>query len=135
MNKELLIRVIVTARGFTICTAKQLTQIIGRTSPPVGSLVKQCQTIGALKKVGVDNGETFYMVADNAIQLVKAACDEAMESVQYDEREDMIGMMRVVDKANVKDMGSDKLKTLDKLLRGVRNDTGRKTKRNRQKTR
>ena len=135
MNKELLIKVIVTARGFTICTAKQLTQIIGRASPSVSTLVKQCQTIGALKKVGVDNGETFYMVADNAIQLVKSACDTTVESVQYDEREDMIGMMRVVDKANVKGMGSDKLKTLDNLLKEVRNDTRRKTKRNRQKTR
>lgn len=135
MNKELLIKVVVTARGFTICTAKQLTAIIGKTKPTVGTLVKQCCEIGALKKVGVDNGEAFYMVADNAIQLVKEACDDDISSIHYDERDDMIGMMRVVVKANVKGLGSDKLKTLDRLLRGVRNDTRRKTKRNRQKTR
>lgn len=135
MNKELLIKVIVTARGFTVCTAKQLSGIIGKTNPPVGSLVKQCHAIDALKKVGMDNGEAFYMVADNAIQLVKAACDDDISDTHYDEREDMVGMMKVVERANVKGMGSDKLKTLDNLLRGVRNDTGRKTKRNRQKAR
>ena len=129
MKKELLIKVVVTARDFTTCTAKRLTAIIGRTSPPVGTLVKQCHEIGALKKVGVDNGEVFYMVADNAIQLVKAAFDDDI-SGDYGERDDMIGMMRVVEKANVKWLGSDKLKTLDNLLRGVRNDTRRKTKRN-----
>lgn len=133
MNKELLIRVVVTARGFAICTVKQLTAIIGRASPSVSTLVKQCHEIGALKKVGVDNGEVFYMVADNAIQLVKEACDDDIISTHYDEREDMVGMMRVVEKANVKGLGSNKLKTLDNLLRGVRNDTGRKVKRNRQK--
>ena len=135
MNKELLIKVVVAARGFTICTAKQLTAAIGITNPPVSVLVKQCQAIGALKKVGMRNGAAMYSVSDNAIQLVKSTCDAAVESVQYDEREDMIGMMRVVDKANVSGMGNDKLKTLDNLLKGARNDTRRKAKRNRQKAR
>lgn len=135
MNKELLIRVVVTARGFTVCTTKQLTATIGITNPPVSVLVKQCHEIGALKRVGMRNGATVYTASDNAIQLVKEACDDDIISAQHDERDDMIGMMKVVDKANVKGLGSNKLKTLDNLLKGVRNDTGRKTKRNRQKAR
>lgn len=135
MNKELLIRVVVTARGFAICTAKQLTAIIGITNPPVSVLVKQCHEIGALKRVGMRNGATVYTASNNAIQLVKEACDDDIIGGQYDERDDIIGMMRVVEKANVKGLGSDKLKTLDNLLKGVRNDTRRKVKRNRQKAR
>lgn len=134
MNKELLIRVVVAARGFTLCTAKQLTAAIGITNPPVSVLVKQCQDIGALKKVGMRNGAAVYTVSDNAIQLVKSACDDEVDDIFDYGRDDMAGMMKVVEKANVKGMGSDKLKTLDNLLRGVRNDTRRKTKRNRQKS-
>lgn len=137
MNKELLIKVVVAARGFTVCTTKQLTASIGITNPPVSVLVKQCQAIGALKRFGMRNGAAVYTASNNAIQLVKAACDDEADisSVQHDEQDDMIGMMRVVEKANVKGLGSGKLKTLDNLLRGVRNDTRGKTKRNRQKIR
>lgn len=120
MNKELLIKVVVAARGFTICTVKQLTAAIGITNPPVSVLVRQCQTVGALKKVGMRNGAAMYAVSDNAIQLIKSACDDEEDDIFDYVRDDMEGMMRVVDKANVKGMGNDKLKMLDGLLRGVR---------------
>lgn len=120
MNKELLIKVVVAARGFTMCTAKQLTAAIGITNPSVSVLVRQCQTIGALKKVGMRNGAAMYTVSDNAIQLIKTACDDELDDIFDYGRDDMEGMMKVVDKANVKGMGSEKLKMLDKLLEGVR---------------
>lgn len=120
MNKELLIKVVVASRGFTICTTKQLTAAIGITNQPVSVLVRQCQTIGALKKVGMRNGAAVYSVSDNAIQLIKSACDDEEDDIFDYGRDDMTGMMKVVEKANVKGMGSDKLKMLDELLKGVR---------------
>lgn len=120
VNKELLIKVAVAARGFTICTAKQLTAAIGITNPPVSVLVRQCQTIGALKKVGMRNGAAMYAVSDNAIQLIKSACEDEEDDIFDYGRDDMVGMMKVVEKANVKGMGSEKLKMLDELLKGVR---------------
>ena len=120
MNKELLIKVVVTARGFTMCTTKQLTAPIGITNPSVGVLVRQCQTIGALKKVGMRNGAAVYTVSDNAIQLIKSACDDEVDDIFDYGRDDMDGMMKVVEKANVKGMGNRGLKRLDYLLKGVR---------------
>lgn len=111
---------VVAARGFTICTTKQLTAAIGITNPPVSILIRQCQTIGALKKVGMRNGAAMYSVSDNAIQLIKSACDDEVEGIHDYGMNDMAGMMKVVDKANVKGMGNDKLKMLDELLKGVR---------------
>lgn len=135
MNKELLIKVVVAVRGFTVCTTKQLTAAIGITNPPVSVLVKQCQAIGSLKKVGMRNGAAMYSVSDDAIQLIKSACDADVSDILDYGCDDMVGMMKVVEKANVKGLGSGKLKTLDNLLRGARNDTRGKTKRNRQKAR
>lgn len=120
MNKELLIKTVVAARGFTICTAKQLTAAVGITNPPVGVLVRQCQAIGAVKKVGMRNGAAVYTVSDNAIQLIKSACNDDVGDILDYGCDDMVGMMKVVDKANVKGMGSENLKMLDELLKGVR---------------
>lgn len=120
MNKELLVKVVVAARGFAICTTKQLTAAIGITNPPVSVLARQCQNIGALKKVGMRNGAAMYAASDNAIQIIKSACDEEEDDIFDYGRDDMAGMMKVVDKANVKGMGNRGLKRLDYLLKGVR---------------
>ena len=120
MNKELLIKAVVAARGLPVCTVKQLTSMMEETIPPVSVLVRQCHAIGALNKVGMRNGAAVYTVSDNAIQLIKSACDDEVEGIHDYGMNDMAGMMKVVEKANVKGMGSDKLKMLDELLKGVR---------------